>query len=202
MITQTKKGGRRVDLFLPFSVGDKKITCIEFGPVTWGHTMDWQAGKYAKSIDLMLDLAQVDGEVLRGLMYPDVERVLTAFMDLLPNEIREDLAAGRVPGEVPPLEIPNEALNEDDTVNTPINEPFEEQQQFDFEEPQPSHDELPDEPMPPELAMEEHPDYTKPENFKREEWDAIFDPVRKKSLPADNSAKDPADTGFDLSERS
>jgi hypothetical protein len=166
MRTQNKKGGRRVELFLPFSIDGKRIVAIEFAPISWGHTLDWQAGKYKRSFDLMMELTGVSDAVLRGMKYPDVDRVVLTFMEHLPPEIRDDITAGHIP-------LPfSEAKPEAPAMDIPAPDQSE-QQELD--------------PAPPGL---EHPaDADISANFKVEDW-AHIKPDAEARLK-DDKAKSP-----------
>lgn len=104
MITHTKKGGRRVELLLPFSFDGLQIEAIEFEPFSWGDTEDWNEGKYASATDLMFKLAGISRDLFRCVKYPDVERVVMQFMDMLPAEVRDAIASNNIP--LPPLPEP------------------------------------------------------------------------------------------------
>jgi hypothetical protein len=177
MTTNTKEGGRKVELFLPFMVGDKNIVAIEFSPVTWGHTLDWQAGKYQRTFDLMLDLAGVDDTVLRGLKYPDVDRVVTAFMELLPTEIRDDMANGHIPQVYVPEHVGATSV---------------EQTELESE-------------LEPELPLStpglEHPEGTDPTKFNIDDWTHIKENALAKNKNLSPPVpKDTDGVGFALNE--
>lgn len=88
MITYNKKGGRTVELFLPFDVDGKKVEAITFSPVRFDHTIRWREGEWKSILGLMAALAEVDEKILRSLAYPDTDRVMGVFVDMLPPEIR------------------------------------------------------------------------------------------------------------------
>ncbi len=95
--TMTIEGGRQVRLYLPFSHGGKKITKITIGPSKLDHTMKWNAGQYASSIQLLCEMAGESEELIRQLRYPDAERVMAAFMANLPDVIRDHITSGTIP---------------------------------------------------------------------------------------------------------
>jgi hypothetical protein len=172
-ITLTKKGGRRIELFLPFTHGGVDIDAIELAPVSWKHTRLWQRGKYTSSTELMFELAGITEALFDEVKYPDVNRVVMQFMDLLPEEIRDDIATGRVPT---PLDL--------EQVNFQESEP----------EPEPEPEPLPEpgpESQKPEDWPADHVETTDPDTFNKAEWEGIL-PERKKPE---------AGIGFDLAER-
>ncbi len=100
MTTLRKDGGRTIELFLPFEHGGESITQIDLAPVTWNHTLKWQGGEYDKSTDLLFDLAEQSEDIIRSIRYPDIDRVMAQFFEMLPSEIREAMAAGTIPRKV------------------------------------------------------------------------------------------------------
>jgi len=97
MIVHNKTGGRTIELFIPFDHGGKKIESITFAPFRLGHAMRWSAGDWKTSIELMVELAGVDESVILDLRYPDADRVMSVFMDMLTPPIRDDIIAGNIP---------------------------------------------------------------------------------------------------------
>lgn len=88
MIINDKKGGRSIELFLPFDIDGKTVEIIALSPVTLDHTLRWKDGKFKNEIELLAELAGVPEATIRQLRYPDVDRVMVAFFELLPMEIR------------------------------------------------------------------------------------------------------------------
>lgn len=181
MITLTNKGGRIVELFLPFEVNGIEVSHIMFSPISWGQTQDWREGKYRNSTELLLEIASIDEDIMRGIRYPDVERVLMQFMDLLPPEIRDDIARGSIPQQF------------SGTYRPPP--PVDEQGEFRLEDPQPAYE--------PPLMAEDTPDmtghagYAQPDKFDPEEWKDIL-PVAAGKPP---EPKPDEGLGFDLGEK-
>lgn len=97
MIVSRTDGGRLIKLFLPFKHGRKWVREITLAPVTWDHTLKWQSGDYQKATDLLFDIAEQSATIIRMVRYPDVDRVMTQFFEMLPPEIRESIAAGNIP---------------------------------------------------------------------------------------------------------
>lgn len=92
------KGGRKIGLFLPFkSTMGQQIDYVYLNPITWDMTLRWQERRFTRSLDLLIEVSNLTEATLRGLMYPDVDRVLTQFFEMLPAEIRNDIAAGNAP---------------------------------------------------------------------------------------------------------
>lgn len=100
MTTLRKDGGRDIALFLPFEHGGESITQIGLAPVTWNHTLKWQGGEYNKATDLLFDLAEQSEDVMRSVRYPDIDRIMTQFYEMMPPEIRDAMAAGTIPRKV------------------------------------------------------------------------------------------------------
>lgn len=95
MIEDTKAGGRRVFLYLPYN----GVEAITFGPWKLDHTLKWREGKFGSALALMVALSEETEATLRELREPDATRVLNALMDLVPAEIKEDMVAGTIPGQ-------------------------------------------------------------------------------------------------------
>jgi len=92
------KGGRKIFLFLPFrsTMGDQ-IDYVYLNPITWDVVLRWQEKKFTRSIDLLIEVSNLTEATLRGIMYPDVDRVLTQFFQMLPPEIINDITSGNAP---------------------------------------------------------------------------------------------------------
>jgi len=108
MISMDKNGGRTVHLFIPFEFGGRKIESITLAPMCFGHLLRWSAGDWNDSLGLVVELAGVEEGVIRSLRYPDVNRVMEAFLAMMPTEIQQDIANGTIPQRR--LASPEEAL--------------------------------------------------------------------------------------------
>jgi hypothetical protein len=104
MIELDKAGGRTIHLYIPFEHNKKKIEVITLAPLRLGHVLRWNEGAWTTSTELLVELAGVDEAVIRDLRYPDADRVLDQFMQLLTPEIRDDVINGRVPLKAEPDE--------------------------------------------------------------------------------------------------
>lgn len=91
MITYDKIGGRTVELFIPFEFGDRKVEAVTFQPVRFDDTLSFREGKYKTILSLMAKLSGLEEDALRQVRYPDIERVMAVFVDMLPPEIRESI---------------------------------------------------------------------------------------------------------------
>jgi hypothetical protein len=111
MISLDKNGGRTIHLFLPFEYNGKKIESIVIGPMRFGHVLRWNEGDWKTAVALLTELAGVDEAVIRELRYPDADRVMDTFLQMLPPEIRNDISEGRIPVKPP--------LPESEEVETP-----------------------------------------------------------------------------------
>lgn len=111
MITHNKTGGRTVELFIPFDYNGKRVESITFSALRFGNVLRWNGGEYATMMDLMIDLAGVENNLIRELRYPDTERVIEAFMALMTPEIRQNIAEGQVPTKMEQEQAPQRATN-------------------------------------------------------------------------------------------
>ncbi len=90
-ITYSKRGGRTIELFLPFEVDGKEVSEIAFGPLRLDHTIRWQKGEWRDHLGLMAELSGLPESALRALAYPDADRVQAVFFDMLSPEIRASM---------------------------------------------------------------------------------------------------------------
>lgn len=100
MISMDKSGGRTIHLFIPFEYKGKKVESIVLQPLRFGHVLRWAKGDWPGALEFMTELAGVDEAVMRDLRYPDADRVMESFMNMLPNDIRNDITEGRIPHKV------------------------------------------------------------------------------------------------------
>ena len=119
-----RKGGRSVELLMPFEHLGKTVDVIHIKPVLFDHTLRWQQGEFTSSLALLAALTGERETTLRLLRYPDADRVLAAMFDMLPAAIQADINAGQIPrgdGSRPPTRSgadeptePEESLRIDD----------------------------------------------------------------------------------------
>jgi hypothetical protein len=105
--SQDSHGGRVIELFIPFTHAGKKYEVIKLKAVMLDHTLRWQQGAFRTSLALLAALSGENETTLRMLRYPDVDRVLGAMMDMLPEAIRNDIAQGVIPQAQPGVISPN-----------------------------------------------------------------------------------------------
>jgi len=130
MIIQDKSGGRTVELFIPYEHMGKKVDKISFPAFRYGHTLRWNKGDWKTSFAMMVELSGMEEELLKELRYPDTDRVMSTFLDMLPLEIRNDIMEGRIPTkEMPP---PQEIRSEDDAPHIGRFEPPQKDPGIDF----------------------------------------------------------------------
>jgi hypothetical protein len=92
-----RKGGRSVELLIPFEHLGKTVDVIHLKPVLFDHTLRWQQGEFPSSLALLATLSGERETTLRLLRYPDADRVLAAMFDMLPAAIQADINAGQIP---------------------------------------------------------------------------------------------------------
>jgi len=115
MITQNNTGGRTIQLFIPFDFQGRRIDAITLSPLRLGHVLSWNEGRWKAMIELLVELAGVEENVIRELRYPDADRVMEAFMAMVSPEMRLDIEQGRIPqkpGEQDGIEPTEEQLAE------------------------------------------------------------------------------------------
>ena len=106
-----RKGGRSVELLMPFEHLAKTIDVIHLKPVLFDHTLRWQQGEFASSLALLAALTGERETTLRLLRYPDADRVLATMFDMLPSAIQADINTGQIPrADNRPPTRPDEAI--------------------------------------------------------------------------------------------
>jgi len=105
----TKRGTAIVELYNPLSYQKTRITgapvdaakpetdLIEIGPVKLDHTLRWNQGEFRSTLQLMAALTGMPETALRLLTYPDADRVMAAFLAVLPAQMRDDILNGNIP---------------------------------------------------------------------------------------------------------
>lgn len=102
-VAYNRLGGRTIELLIPFECMGRKIEAITLKPIVFDHVLRWQQGAFPSSLALLGALSGENESTLRMLRYPDVDRVLGAMMDMLPDGIRNDITSGVVPqAKAPP----------------------------------------------------------------------------------------------------
>lgn len=100
-ITQDKKGGRIIELFIPFDdKGGKTIDRITLAPFTLNDTLLFQDGFFPTVVALLCSLSGLREQTIRQLRYPDADRVMVTMFQMLPQEIIARITEGNIP---PPL---------------------------------------------------------------------------------------------------
>jgi hypothetical protein len=105
------KGGRVVELLIPFEHLGKTFSAIHIKPILFDHTLRWQSGAFRNSLALLASLTGEREATLRMLRYPDADRVVNAMFEMLPDAIRADVLSGQVPAAppAPPAPMTEEA---------------------------------------------------------------------------------------------
>jgi len=115
MITNNKTGGRTIELFIPFELDGKTVDRITLSPFRFGDMLRWTEGEFKNSFALLVEMSGVSEGVIRNLRYPDADRMMEAFLAMLPNDLRDDIANGRIPvasGEVQAQDVPAQETEE------------------------------------------------------------------------------------------
>lgn len=88
------RGGFSVPLTVPVQHAGKTIDIINIAPARLDHAVRWAEGKISTTVALLAELTGLTEEELRSITYPDVDRVMGAFMMLLPPAIATDIRGG------------------------------------------------------------------------------------------------------------
>lgn len=97
MATYGRDGSVVVELLIPFETRGVRREQIRFRPYVWDYTLRWQAGEFKSSVALLAAMTNEDEMTLRMLRYPDVDRVMSTMMVIIPDSIRNDILEGRIP---------------------------------------------------------------------------------------------------------
>jgi hypothetical protein len=116
MVALDRRGGRRIELFIPFEYEGKMVEAVEIGAPQFDHVIRWQGGEYKNALALLSAMSGMTQVCLRKLRYPDAERVFAAFMDMLPDAIRADVHAGIAPRAVEAPEEPGISLAQREAI--------------------------------------------------------------------------------------
>jgi hypothetical protein len=117
---QDRKGGRSVELLIPFEHLGKTVDAIHLKPILFDHTLRWQQGEFPSSLALLAALTGEREPTLRLLRYPDADRVLAAMFDMLPAAIQADINAGQIPrGDGSPRAAPPAADEPAEPIEPP-----------------------------------------------------------------------------------
>lgn len=95
-------GSRLVALYVPFEFEGSQVTAIEIGPCRLDHLLRWQKGEFKTALELLAVMCEVPEALLRQLAYPDVDRVLAAYVDMVPPQIQMDIGRGAIPAIAEP----------------------------------------------------------------------------------------------------
>jgi hypothetical protein len=92
-----RDGGRRIELFVPVEFAKKKIDAVAIKPLKLDHFLRWESGEISTALALLSELTGLQQAALRQINYPDIERVMGAFVSMLPTKIAENINRGEVP---------------------------------------------------------------------------------------------------------
>ena len=95
--TWARDGGRRIELFVPVEFLRVKIDAVTIKPVKLDHFLRWESGEISTALALLSELTGLQQAALRQINYPDIERVMAAFVNMLPAKIAENIDRGEVP---------------------------------------------------------------------------------------------------------
>ena len=74
------------------------VEAIDIGPVTGDHVEFFVKGRFGSSWEFLAMLCgHTDDRILRQLRYPDVDRVFSAFLDMLPQFVVQMIESGKIP---------------------------------------------------------------------------------------------------------
>jgi hypothetical protein len=128
------RGGETIDLWLPFVFQGRTIDKVVFRPFVYDDLIRWTDGGFENQRQLMVELIDgLDEPVIRQLRYQDLQRVLTAFFRILPEEITEQIRSGGVPRLVD-VTAPDEGRPADEGYEPPAEHPERPPDQPEYDE--------------------------------------------------------------------
>ena len=92
-----RDGGRHIELFVPVEFLKQKVDAVTIKPVKLDHFIRWESGEIATALALLSELSGLQQTALRQINYPDIERVMAAFVSMLPAKIAANIERGEVP---------------------------------------------------------------------------------------------------------
>jgi hypothetical protein len=95
--TWTRDGGRRIELFVPVEFIKQKIDAVTIRPCKLDHFIRWQSGEISTALALLSELTGLQQAALRQINYPDIERIMAAFVSMLPVRIAANIEREEVP---------------------------------------------------------------------------------------------------------
>jgi hypothetical protein len=95
--TWSRDGGRRIELFVPIEFLKRKIDAVTIKPCKLDHFIRWENGEISTALALLSELTGLQQAELRQINYPDIERVMAAFVSMLPAKIAANIDRGEVP---------------------------------------------------------------------------------------------------------
>lgn len=117
--TIRRTGGWCVELTRPLSYNGKQIDEIEIQPANLSHVIRWGNGRIASTLAFAAELTGLPEQVLRTLVYPDVDRFMLALTAVMPEPIRADYAAGNKPLYTSDDELPDAFLTDPEDPRYP-----------------------------------------------------------------------------------
>ena len=115
-----RNGGWCVELVQPIVHRGKKIETIEIRSPDLGQVARWGRREVPSSMAMLQELSDVPEAALLSLKYPDVDRVLMAYFNVIPKPMQDDFSNNRVPLVTPPELLPEE----DRIANDPVDPRF------------------------------------------------------------------------------
>jgi hypothetical protein len=103
-----------VHFYVEQDVAGRKLTSLDVDACRLDHLVRWQEGQIASSMALLAELTRMPEMQLMMLTFPDADRVLAAFLEIVPTPIRDDISNGKVPLSVtrPPVNEDNDEVEE------------------------------------------------------------------------------------------
>jgi hypothetical protein len=96
-VEETANGGRRVYFYVLQRLTGREVSNVTIKPCQLDHLMRWRDGQIESSLSLLAQLTGLSELELRQITFPDAERLLNAFLEVLPSTIRDDIESGRNP---------------------------------------------------------------------------------------------------------
>jgi hypothetical protein len=105
-VKASRSGARIVELFMPFEYMGMQVNDVALGPITLDHTLRYNKAEFKSWFEFMVEVSSVNNkpvtaELLRQLRYPDADRVVMNFIEILPTEIKTSVAQGMWPTREP-----------------------------------------------------------------------------------------------------
>ena len=105
--TLKRDGGWSVELVTPLMRRDgTMIDVVDLKPAELDQIIRWGMGDIPSTLSMLSEMCGLSESLLRTLKYPDVDRVMLAYSQVIPPVVRKDFEEGTRPFATPQDDLP------------------------------------------------------------------------------------------------